>query len=247
MPHKLRSIVAKLLRLGQRPAPVDRSVALEHEIRFWRDWFDTRGMEWPEDYRSRFDPDQPIQEHLALYIDRLEAEHVQILDVGAGPVTKVGKKHPSKQLLITPTDLLADRYDRLLEELGVDPPIRTLYADVEDLAEPFGQDAFDIVHGQNCIDHTANPLRAIEQMLEVSKPEGFVVLFHAENEGRRERYAHLHQWDFTCEDGDFVIGDRDGQKTNVTRRLTAVATVECTRIPDDGDYAILTGIRKHGI
>jgi SAM-dependent methyltransferase len=246
LPQRLRSIVNKLVGFGQRPAPVERSVALEEEIQFWRDWFATRGMDWPEDYRPRFDPDQPIQEHVAIHIDRLEADRVHILDVGAGPLTKLGKKHLTKQLLITPTDLLADSYDRLLEELSIDPLIRTIYADVERLAEQFGSDAFDIVHGQNCIDHTANPLRAIEQMLEVSKPEGFVVLFHAENEGRRNQYTQLHQWDFTCEDGDFVIRDRNGRRTNVTRRLAAVATVECTRVPDDGDYAILTGIRKHG-
>jgi SAM-dependent methyltransferase len=220
--------------------PVNRSLALQQEVQFWRDWFVTGGLQWPQDFRERFNPDQPIQDHLATYIDRLEAECVHILDVGSGPLTKLGKRHLSKQLMITATDLLAYEYDRLLAELAVEPPVRTIYADVERLTEQFGQNTYDIVHGQNCIDHTADPLRAIEQMLAVSKLQGFVVLYHAENEGQKQRYRQLHRWDFTCENDCFVIRDRRGQKIDVTRRLAAYCDVECLR---DGD-AILTGIRK---
>jgi SAM-dependent methyltransferase len=238
--QRLRSIIKRLLRFRRRVPPVNRSVALQEEIQFWKNWFLTGGSEWPQDFRERFNADQPIQDHVATYIDRLDAEYVHILDVGSGPLTKLGKKHPSKQLMITATDLLAYEYDRLLVELEIEPPVRTIYADAERLVEQFGQNAYDIVHGQNCIDHTADPLRAIEQMLAVSKPQGFVVLYHAENEGQREQYHQLHQWDFTCENGFFVIRDRLGRETNVTKRLTPFCEVECMR---DGD-AILTGIRK---
>lgn len=240
LPQRLRSIIKRLLRFRRRMPPVNRSVALQEEIQFWKNWFLTGGSEWPQDFRERFNADQPIQDHVATYIDRLDAEYVHILDVGSGPLTKLGKKHPSKQLMITATDLLAYEYDRLLAELEIEPPVRTIYADAERLVEQFGQNAYDIVHGQNCIDHTADPLRAIEQTLAVSKPQGFVVLYHAENEGQREQYRQLHQWDFTCEDGFFVIRDRRGRETNVTKRLAAFCEVECKR---DGD-AILTAIRK---
>jgi SAM-dependent methyltransferase len=146
---------------------------------------------------------------------------------GSGPLTKLGKKHSSKQLMITATDLLAYEYDRLLAELEIKPLVRTIYADAERLMEQFGQNAYDIVHGQNCIDHMADPLHAIEQMLAVSKPKGFVVLYHPENEGQREQYRQLHQWDFTCENGFFVIRDRYGRKTNVTKRLAAAKLSAC--------------------
>ena len=249
LPQRLQSIIRKLLYRSscqklpwfrEWMPPVNRSLALQQEIQFWRDWFVTGGLQWPQDFRERFNPDQPIQDHLATYIDRLEAECVHILDVGSGPLTKLGKRHPSKQLMITATDLLAYEYDRLLAELAIEPPVRTIYADAERLTEQFGQSTYDIVHGQNCIDHTADPLRAIEQMLTVSKPQGFVVLYHAENEGQKQRYRQLHRWDFTCENGCFVIRDRHEQKIDVTRRLAAYCDVECLR---DGD-AILTGIRK---
>jgi hypothetical protein len=76
--------------------------------------------------------------------------------------------------------------------------------------DQFGHNAYHIVHGENCIDHTVNPLQAIEQMLSVSKPQGFVVLRHAENEGHREQYRQLHQWDFTWESGCFVRDEEAG-------------------------------------
>lgn len=227
--------------------PVDRSSALQEEVEFWKSWFATGGLHWQQDFHNRFDPDMPIQDHVATYIDRLNTSCVHILDVGSGPMTKLGKKHASKQLMITATDLLAKQYDLLLEELGIVPQIRTTYADAEKLVEQFGRDIYDIVHGQNCIDHTADPLRAIEQMLAVCKPQGFVVLFHAENEGEKEKYAQLHQWNFTCEIGCFVIRDREGRVTNVTKRLAILGEVECIRVRDGKDAhdaSILAGIRK---
>ena len=258
LPHALRSRIKDLLRMPQ----VERSVALKGEVQFWRKWLSTKGMYWPDDFRARLDPDRPLDGHLAPYVDRVDADRVRILDVGSGPLTKLGKTHASKRLEITATDLLASDYDRLLAELGIVPPVRTIHADAERLVAQFGPDAFDIVHAQNCIDHTADPERAIEQMVAVARPGGWVVLFHAENEGEREQYNQLHQWNFTCEHGAFVIRDRAGRTVDVTQRLAAQCDVECRRIAEtpstvpEGideadvprearpDAAILTGIHK---
>ena len=228
LPQKVRSRIKELLRMPQ----MERSAALEREIQFWRKWLSTKGMYWPDDFTARFDPDRVIDGHLAPYVDRVDAARVRILDVGSGPLTKLGKKHPSKRLEITATDLLAHEYDRLLAEFGILPPVRTVYADAEQLLERFGHDAFDIVNGQNCIDHMAHPQRAIEQMIAVTRPGGYVVLFHAENEGEREHYDQLHQWNFTCEDAAFIIRDRMGRTANMTEKLAASCDVECLRIAE---------------
>jgi SAM-dependent methyltransferase len=259
LPQAVRSRIKDLLHLPQ----VERSVALKREVQFWRNWLSTKGMYWPEDYRARFDPERPLDGHLLPYVDRVDADRVRILDVGSGPLTKLGKTHPTKRLEIVATDLLASHYDRLLAELDVVPPVRSVYADAERLVEQFGPDAFDIVHAQNCIDHTADPHRAIEQMVAVAKPGGYVVLYHAENEGEREQYNQLHQWNFTCEDGSFIIRDRTGRTVNMTDRLAEHCDVECRRIGESPsavpegideadvprearpDAAILTGIHKH--
>ncbi|MHC2990478.1 hypothetical protein OB13_02360 [Pontibacter sp. HJ8] len=242
-PIAVKKIPQRLRRwLKQRIPSLGRSQALEEEIQFWRDWFVSGGLQWPQDFHERFDPNQPIQDHVATYIDRIEGNPVHILDVGSGPITKLGKKHPSKQLVITATDLLASEYDRLLSELGMEPLVRTVFADAEKLVEQFGQNAFAIVHGQNRIDHTAHPMQAIEQMLAVCKPRGYVILYHAENEGKREQYQQLHQWNFTCENGDFIIRDQWDRKINVTKELATAGEVTCTCILED--EAILSVIHK---
>ena len=177
---------------------VERSDALQGEVRFWRNWLSTKGMYWPDDFRARFDPDLPIGGHLASYVDRVDADFVRILDVGSGPLTKLGETHPSNgSRSRRPTSWRATTIACSAEPATV--PVRTVYADAERLVEQFGHDAFDIVHGQNCIDHTADP-PGIEQMVAVTRPGGFVVMYHAENEGQREGYNQLHQWNFTCED-----------------------------------------------
>lgn len=241
MYSKLRLIKRKILSFIKRTPIVKRHDALQEEIQFWRDWFLTGGLEWPEDYHRRFNPSQPIQEHIARCVDQLKTGCVEILDVGSGPLTKIGYKHHSKQVIITAADLLADEYNRLYRELKIEPPIRTIFADAERLTERFGQNSYDIVHGENCIDHLVHPLQAIEQMIAVSKPEGFVVLTHRENEGKNQRYRELHQWDFTMRNGDFIISDKHGRIKNVSKKLAAFCEVECSR--ENGD--ILTVIRKN--
>ena len=232
--HRLRYWLRKLIPRG------GRSTALRDEIKFWRRWFTSGGLEWPDDFQERFNPMQPIQDHVATYIDRIERNPVRILDVGSGPITKLGKKHPSKEIIITATDLLASRYDRLLSEVRFEPLVRTIFADAEKLAEQFGEKPFDIVHAQNSIDHTTNPMAAIMQMIAVCRPHGYVILYHAENEGERENYNQLHKWNFTCENGDFIIRDQQGGVTNVTKELAAAGEVTCIR---DGD-AIHSVIHK---
>jgi SAM-dependent methyltransferase len=240
-PFTIMKLRQKLSHWMRKLKPrVSRATALKEEIQFWRSWFLSGGLKWPQDFHERFNPNQPIQDHVATYIDRIEGNPVRILDVGSGPMTKLGKKHPSREVTITATDLLASEYDRLLSELGVEPLVRTIFANAEKLVEQFGQNTFDIVHAQNSIDHTRHPQVAIMQMLAVCKPQGYVILYHAENEGQTENYHQLHKWNFTCEGGDFIIRDRRGRITNVTKELAAYGEVACMR---DGD-AIHSVIHK---
>lgn len=240
--RRLRQTIRLRQRLRQWLADDSRSQQLLDEVAFWRNWFSTAGSIWPEDYKERLDSKFPIQEHVATYLERLAANPVHLLDVGAGPLTKLGKIHHSKKLLITATDVLAPEYDKVLSDFRIEPLVRTIFGDAEELVAQFGKDQFDIVHGQNCIDHTVSPLRAIQQMLSVTKPGGFVVLYHAENEGKKESYKQLHKWDFTCENNHFVIRGPGsaGGTVDATLALAPYGFVECKL---DGN-AVLVSIQK---
>src|SRR4030095_15037997 len=124
-PQGFISRIKEHFQVRRGRSPVDREVALQQEIQFWKDWFITRGLQWPQDFRERFDPNQPIQKHVARYLDRLEGECVSILAVGSGPITKLGKKPSSKRLVITATDLMATEYKHLLAELAIEPLVPT--------------------------------------------------------------------------------------------------------------------------
>jgi hypothetical protein len=110
VPPGLRRRLQRLaLRTDAGRRLVWREKGVEHELDFWTRWFESEGLHWPDDYRRRLDPEAPLEEELvADRLDALPGDTVAILDVGAGPLTFLGKRHPRKALELTPIDALAD-------------------------------------------------------------------------------------------------------------------------------------------
>lgn len=218
------------------------SAAVDHELSFWDHWFATRGREWPDDYRARLDPDSPLSAYHRGFIDHLPHAKIRILDVGAGPLTLLGKTHPSKALEIVAVDALAERYDALIEKYGVKPPVRTIAGHAESLTRQFADSSFDLVTANNCIDHCYDPVLAVRQMVRVVKPGCIVALDHAENEADNEHHIGMHQWNFTIEKGHFIIRGRD-TTTDVSEAIAGEARVECDDAPRN--KWVQVHIRKH--
>ncbi|MBZ4418418.1 bifunctional 2-polyprenyl-6-hydroxyphenol methylase/3-demethylubiquinol 3-O-methyltransferase UbiG [Myxococcus sp. RHSTA-1-4] len=198
--------------------------ALPTEIAFWDNWFKTHGGEWPEDYKVRMDPDTPLQSFVEAYLPPGGEDIIEILDVGAGPVTKLGKRSANRKIRITAVDPLADAYDRVMAKYGVTPPVRTTWCHGEILTTRFAPETFDLVWAQNSLDHSYEPVRIIEQALTLTKTGGYLVLAHARNEAVNENYQGLHQWNFDGEDGDFIIWNRQS-RVNVSKLLQARAEI----------------------
>jgi SAM-dependent methyltransferase len=198
------------------------------EVEFWAAWLiGAPGTEqWTSDREARLAPTTEISDPIMRgELDRYPAEHVSILDVGAGPLTSLGYRYPGKTLTIVPVDPLADEYDRLLEDAGLVPPIRTIAVAGEDLPEHFGSRTFDFAYACNALDHSADPLRIISNMVAVVRPSGVVVLRHKRNEGEQARYGGLHQWNFDVADGRLLLWN-EAEKVDVGSALggRAVAT-----------------------
>ncbi len=208
------------------------------EVRFWEEWFRTKGSLWPDDYIHKTSHNVEIADPYKKYIDILDLVDVNILDVGAGPLTILGKIHPTKNLHITAVDPLAEEYDKLLEKYGVIPPVRTQYSPAEEVAERFGHNSFDFVCATNCLDHSFEPLLAIRQMLYTVKEGGHVLLFHAENEAQTHDYGGLHQWNFTIDGNDFWIKSKHAE-VNVTSELSGLAEIICYRHPPNVVVVVL--------
>jgi len=226
------ALLREIVRLARKLQPDTRERHLRAEVRYWRRWAATEGLQWPDDFAGRFDPTTPLQDHVARVVDRVPADRVEILDVGAGAATVLGKVHPTKQISITATDPLAREYNQVLDEYGKSPPVRTIYAEAEGLREQLGSRRFDVVHAQNSLDHSADAIAGLEEMLAVTKPGGFVILLHEENEGANELYYALHKWDFRCADGRFLISGPgpNGPCRDINDMMKGRAEVECSML-----------------
>ncbi len=186
---------------------------------------------WLADARARglLDARHPLEDRLVCEaIDRVHpaVDPVGILDVGAGPVTPLGKVHPRRRIAITASDALAHEYDAVLARAGVDPPVRTVFAEGERLVQTFGTEGFDIVHCGNALDHHHDPIVAVEQMLAVARPAGLVLLNHYVDEGISQRYLGMHQWNITVRADHLVIWNR-AHVHDVTELLRDRAEVTC--------------------
>ena len=194
------------------------------EIAFWRKVIETRGYRWPQDYENRINPEFPLQAWLCEYLPEDIAE-ISILDVGAGPLTCIGKKW-IKPVNIVATDALADDYNTILAEYAVRPLVTTIRCLSEELSSNFGVDRFNIVYARNTLDHSIDPLRCLAEMLSVVKKGGIVATEHSPNEAESQKYEGLHQWNFELRDGAFVCW-RQGQSINIDRRFfESIETLE---------------------
>lgn len=244
LPARLRR---PLKALGLR-TPIGRKLlwrekGVSHELDFWTRWFATKGFHWPADYRQRLDPHSVLDE--PLIVDRLPelGDEVSILDVGAGPLTILGKRYPGKTLRITPVDPLAHEYDGLLAAFGVDPPIRTGFCPGEQLLERFRPDDFDIAYARNSLDHSYDPAAIVRNMVALVRPGGYVLLRHVRREGEHQNYSGFHQWNLDIEEGHLVLWNRVS-KHDLTEELLPVASVDAHRDEEGEDDWIVAVIEK---
>jgi len=205
--------------------------SLSEEIDFWRRWFETKGLWWKDSYAWRTDPNYEFQQDLRPYVNVPEGGTVRVLDVGAGPLTVLGKLWPGRKLDLVAVDPLAEQYDKIMAEVGLTPLVRTRAGHGERLLDLFPPSSFDLVYACNCLDHSYNPVLCLQQMFAVVRPGCWIVTDHLQNEGKAQRYQGLHQWNLTVEKWRvwrpkrFIIW-RPGVEFDVQEQLGEIAKVE---------------------
>jgi SAM-dependent methyltransferase len=217
-------------------------INIQEEVQWWDEYLRKEVVPKGNEY-VRLRADTPLQERI---VELLPADRqtVHILDVGAGPLTYLGRNCPGRTIRITAVDPLAVHYDRLLAKHGITPLVRTVKAEGESLTRHFAPDTFDLVYARNCIDHSYDPEKAILEMIAVARPGCFVLMEHHPNEAETVSYVGLHQWNFSTNDaGDFVIRSHAGE-TNITRKHQAICSIRCATI-NDGEWWLIARIRKN--
>ena len=147
--------------------------------------------------------------YLQELMKRFPADQVSILDVGTGPFTTIGTYLDDIPLCITAVDPLAPYYDDLINKYALDPPVKPIFAEAENLSALFAPEAFVWVNAENSIDHASSPVDAIREMVALIKPGGMMTLRHRRNEAINESYSGFHQWNLFQENGVFYICGRE--------------------------------------
>ena len=200
------------------------------EINFWDNWLRTRGGQWNEEFEFRVNADTYFSEYFIKYLP-VDESVIDVLDVGAGPLTILGKKIKSnrdieQELRITCTDPLADEYMVLLKKYKIRSVTLNVKANSEELTNHFPQSYFDFVYMRNALDHSFDPLTAVGEMIELVKRDRYIILEHENNEAENENYEGLHQWNIKIENGDFTIWNKS-TFYNVTEYYKTEADIRC--------------------
>lgn len=239
----IKALISILKSKYELPIPISSKymweAGIQSELDFWDAWFRTRGLRWPDAYKARLDPNLHLQPRVADLLPKQNEIH--ILDVGAGPLTVLGKKSQGKNITITAVDPLAKQYDLILSKYNIQPLIRVCELDAENLDKKFLPNTFDLVFASNSIDHTYNPEKAILKMLEVVKPGCYVLLEHNVNEAENEHYSGFHQWNFSLSiSGDFLIGSKF-RAVNISEKYTDICATTCELT---NNVTLITRIKK---
>jgi len=203
-----------------------RGHALDEESGYWSDWLAGRGGKWADEFTRRFDPDAEVDDQALRDVLAALPPGAAVLDVGAGPASTVGTRFAGQPLNLVAVDPLADAYDRALAREGLAPPVRTQPIAGEELTARLGPDRFDVAYSRNALDHAVDPAVIVDEMVGVVRPGGVVVLDHVQNEGERNGYEQLHQWNFDVAEGHLIVW-RNDRRVDLTERLRGRANVLC--------------------
>jgi 2-polyprenyl-3-methyl-5-hydroxy-6-metoxy-1,4-benzoquinol methylase len=186
-----------------------------HESGYWTD--SLAAPDARERFADRLDPNTVIAgKALTRAVEEVPREEISILDVGSGPLTSVGKTYPGKQIEVTAADALADEYVEALRKAKIEPLAPVVAVAGEDVASYFGSETFDVTYMSNALDHTADPILVLRNLVDVTKKDGRVALRHMKNEGERNSYFGIHLWNIECRDDRFVIWNRETTKDVAT-------------------------------
>jgi|Laugresbdmm110dd_1035094.scaffolds.fasta_scaffold05297_3 SAM-dependent methyltransferase len=180
---------------------------LEDELNFWNNWVKNRGGEFSKDFEFRVNPASQVEGLLKRIFDMQNpSNQSKILDVGAGPLTCLGKYYGDLKLNISAVDALAPLYDKLSWGNINREPI-TMQCKTEELDQLYAPFTFDYVYAQNTLDHHFDAPLAFKQMIHVAKRGGIIATSHHENEASHGRWTGLHGWNFFIFKNDLKIAN----------------------------------------
>jgi SAM-dependent methyltransferase len=199
------------------------------EIGYWESMIagTFHNKDWVNGFRRRANGINIAPPYLHEYL----TEGSRVLDLGSGPATILGGVLNDKPIDITAVDPLANQYMELYSIHAITPLVKPIFGEGENLSQVvYG--IFDFVYSRNALDHSYDPMKAIQGMIDVCADDGVVFFENVINEGYNENYKGLHQWNFMHASGDLVIWKHDGSAWLAGRELRGFKSINSFAIRD---------------
>ena len=153
---------------------------------------------------KRLNPKAKLRKDVREYLPKDQKE-LKLLDVGAGPITRLGYHWKDRRIHIEAVDVNGNLYQELFKKYQITPPVVTKNSEAEKIHELYEPETFDFAFSRNALDHCYDPIKAIKNMVKLIKPQGYVVLLHRRNEGLSQGYRGAHLWNFDVEQNEVVV------------------------------------------
>jgi len=170
---------------------------LDHEKEFW--------IKWAKDGEEGFFGRKRELRQCVSDMLPEATPSTEILDVGAGAISWLGRVVGDVEVNIVQADPLADWYETIVKK----QPNECHCVFGEELEEYFGDRKFDLVHATNSVDHSADPEAVLKGISAVTK--GPIYLEHIQNCAIVNHWKGLHQWNFDQRDNRICIWGKHRQ------------------------------------
>jgi len=202
---------------------------------------------------EKFNKKFPLHNYFAPMIG--DKKEVLIADLGAGLISTTGNTWPTAKIKLYPSDILADKFNKMLEEKnkkwgkrfkwGYKPLFPVEQQDMENLT--YKDNFFDIVHCVNGLDHCANPIAAIKEMYRVCKVGGWIYLRHFPDNAIIQSYHGFHQWNLTPNpkvgSTDCIIWNRENRFL-LSKVIPGFKTEVRQELDNEPNYMIISKLQK---
>ena len=176
-----------------------------NELSFWSNFIDSKDPWIDQMLCNDLKFNKELEDVCIMHFDN--GSSLKICDVGCGPVSSIGYKSNFFTINIIGVDPLIIEYNKLLKEHNYTRPFISIAYDAEKLIEIFGENIFDVVHSRNSLDHTEDPISAIQNCYDICKKNGLLFFRFMNNEANNAGFTGLHQWNFTNIDSDIRISN----------------------------------------
>ena len=161
-----------------------------HELKFWKNFVKTERFlnGWVAKIKT-----PELNNEVAEFIKSVPNESV--LDVGSGVCSLL-----NGLVNVDPCDPLGDLYS-LVFDYKAHKIKKPLAIPAEELNFV---ECYDIVHISNALDHSQDPIKALEKLMQATKQGGYLIVQGFVNEALHEGWAGFHQWNIDIDEAGLM-------------------------------------------